>query len=210
MSANRTAFTCRRPSPNLQHRPNPFMRLVFQFPYELTEGKVRDLFSKKCFHASKIQVFKEQDVKTSAQVYSKFPMVICSLIGSLLVDTCHLFSAPFFVIRAFHLSGMLSLCFCQLLGVVFVEHWRRIRLTVRASQEVFDSKVEPFSLTRLGFIFDFTIVFSERDVHVSEGVSCNLNLYDFTLYFSVECEPIPTSVETNTIRWVVSFVLLCV
>ena len=68
MSTNTTALCSGTPPSNLQHRPNPFMRLVLEFPHEITKTKVRDLFSPQAFHTSKVQVFKEQDVKTSAQV----------------------------------------------------------------------------------------------------------------------------------------------
>ena len=57
--------------------------------------------------------------------------------------------------------------------------------TVTASQEVFDSKVKPFSLTCLGFVDDFRVIFSECDIHVSECVPCNNNLFDFAFHFTV-------------------------
>ena len=73
-------------------------------------------------------------------------------------------------------------------------------MTITGSQEVFDTKVEPFSLTCLGFYLDFTIVFSERDIHVSERVSCNMNLGDSTLYPTMQCETIPTPIQPDFYR----------
>ena len=99
MSTHRTALCRRCPAVNLQHRTQTLASLVFEFLHEITKSEVRDLFPPQAFHPVKVKVFKEQHIKLLAQVYRKFPMVICSLIGSLLVDTGNLFSAPFSVIR---------------------------------------------------------------------------------------------------------------
>ena len=183
MSTNTTALCRGYPLANLQYRTYPFVRLVLEFLHKCPECEVRNLFTPKFFHSAQVKVFKEQYVKIPTQVYCEFPMMVCSLIRSLLMDTRNGLALAFLVVRPFDLAGIYFLCFCQCLGVVFVEHWRRIGLTVRASQEVFDTKVEPFSFTCLGFIFDFTIVFSKRDIHVSECVSCHLNLLDFAFVF---------------------------
>ena len=106
MSTNRAALTCRRPPPNLQHRTYPLLALMFEFLKELTEGKVRDLFAKEGFHTPKVQVFKEQHIKLLAQLYRKFPMVVCSLVRSFLVDTGNVLAFTFTVIRAFDLENV--------------------------------------------------------------------------------------------------------
>ena len=198
---NRTRFCSRRPPIDFQHGAYPLFALVFEFLRELTKSKVRYLFPPKPFHTRKVQIFKEQDVKLTTEFYRQFPMVVCSLVRRFLVETGNVLAFSFLVVRPFDLARIRFLCVCQLLGILFVEHRRCLSVSVTGSQEVFDSKVEPFSFTRLGFGNDFAIVFSERDIHVSECVSCNLNLLDFSLDFTAQGETIPTSVETNTIRW---------
>ena len=81
-------------------------------------------------------------------------------------------------------------------------------MTITASQEVFDSHIKPFGFTRLGFGNDFAIVFSERDIHISKRISCNMNLFDFTLNLTVQRKTIPMPVHSNTICRVVSFLSL--
>ena len=56
--------------------------------------------------------------------------------SSLFMDTRNIVAFTFSVVRPFHLTRILTLCFCQLLGVVFVEHWRGISVSVTASQKV--------------------------------------------------------------------------
>ncbi len=48
----------------------------------LAKGKVGDLFSPQFFHAPKVQVFKEQNIKRTTQVYRKFPMITCKAIAT--------------------------------------------------------------------------------------------------------------------------------
>ena len=72
-------------------------------------------------------------------------------------------------------------------------------MSVTASQEVLDTKVEPFRFTGLRFVADFAKIFSEGDIHITECVSVNLNTLDFTFYRAVQREAIPTPVETDTI-----------
>ena len=80
MVSTDAAPLCRRcPPVNLQHSAYPFFRLVFEFKYKLSEGKIGDLFTPKVFHAVKVQVFKEHYVKVSTEVYSQFPVVIVKL-----------------------------------------------------------------------------------------------------------------------------------
>ena len=81
-------------------------------------------------------------------------------------------------------------------------------MTVTANQEVFDTKIEPFSFTRLGFKLDFAIVFSERDIYVFRRVSINLDAFDSTLYFPMQRKAIPASIQTDFIRRVISLLLL--
>ena len=80
MVTNTTALCGGSPPPNLQHGADTLMRLMFEFPHKLTEAEVRDLFTPQAFHTRKIQVFKEQDVKATAQLYREFPMMIRSLV----------------------------------------------------------------------------------------------------------------------------------
>ena len=47
---------------------------------------------------------------------------------------------------------------------------------VTASQEVLDTHIEPFRFTSLGFGLDFAKIFSERDIHITDCVTCDLNL----------------------------------
>ena len=84
MFTNRAALCRGYPSTNLQHRTYPFFRLVFEFFKKLTESEVRNLLAPKVLHSIKVKVFKEHYIKVTAQVYRQFPMMIRSLIGSLL------------------------------------------------------------------------------------------------------------------------------
>ena len=86
MITNRTALCRRRPFINLQNAFDTFLGLMLQFPHELTEGKVRDLFAPQAFHTFKVQVFKEQNIKLPTKVYRKFPMMIGSLIVRLFYE----------------------------------------------------------------------------------------------------------------------------
>jgi len=87
MITNTTAFCRRCPASNRKYKTIAFIRLVFEFPHELTEGKIRNLFTKEGFHTAKVQVFKEQNIKLLTEIYRKFPMVVRSLIFSLFMDT---------------------------------------------------------------------------------------------------------------------------
>ena len=106
MFTNTTALCSGCPASNLQNSTYPLLCLPFEFHDELTEGKVRNLFTPKSFHAVKVQVFKEHYIKTSAEVYCEFPVVVCSLIFSLLMDTRNILAFSFSVIRTFDLSRM--------------------------------------------------------------------------------------------------------
>ena len=79
MITNRAALCRRRPTADFQQRTETLASLVFEFLKEITECKVRDLFSPQGFHAAKVQIFKEQNIKLLTQLNSKFPMVTGSL-----------------------------------------------------------------------------------------------------------------------------------
>ena len=101
MFTNTTALCSGCPASNLQNSTYPLLCLPFEFHDELTEGEVRNLFTPKSFHAVKVQVFKEQNIKLLAEFYRQFPMVVCSLIFSFLVDTGNVLAFPFLVVRTF-------------------------------------------------------------------------------------------------------------
>ena len=46
--------------------------------------------------------------------------------------------------------------------------------------------------------YDFRVIFSEGDIHVSECVPCHMNLFDLSLYLTVQGETIPTSNVCDT------------
>ena len=77
------------------------MGLVLKFLHERTQGEVRNLFTPKFFHTAKVQVFKEQNIKLTTQLDGKFPMVICSLIRSLFMDTCNVLAFALSVVIPF-------------------------------------------------------------------------------------------------------------
>ena len=47
------------------------MRLVLEFPQELTKRKIGDLFPPQAFHSFKVQVFKEQNIELPTQTLSQ-------------------------------------------------------------------------------------------------------------------------------------------
>ena len=112
MTTNTTALCRRTPFTDFQDSTYPLLCLPFEFPYELTEGEVRDLFAPQTFHTFKVQVFKEHYIKITAEIYCKFPVVIRSLIRSFLMDTRNLFPTAFLVVRTFQFTGVCLLCFC--------------------------------------------------------------------------------------------------
>ena len=132
MSAHTTALCGRRPPIDFQHRADTLMALVFKLSEKLTKGEVGDLFSPQAFHTRKVEVFKEQYIKTTAQVYREFPMMVCSLVRRFLVDTCNVLTFSFLILRTFDLTRIRLLCSCQRFSVVFVEHRRGISMTITA------------------------------------------------------------------------------
>ena len=136
MSTDTTALCRRYPLTNLQHRTNTLWDWCLIFFDELTEGKVGYLFPQRRFIPARLRSSKNIISKLRAEVYRKFPLMIRSLIGSLFMQACDGLSGAFSVVRTLNLSRMMALCFCQLSGIVFVQHWRRVSLTLTASQEV--------------------------------------------------------------------------
>ena len=113
-----------------------FFDWCFSFFRKLTEGEVRYLFCpiSVSYHFMFRSSKKKKNRTFWHKLYSEFPVVVCSLIFSFLVDTGYIPTATVSIIRTLDLPGMCLLCFWrEFISVLFVEHRRRIAFTVTAS-----------------------------------------------------------------------------
>ena len=71
--------------------------------HEFTESKVRHLSSPKAFHAVKVQVLKERNIKLADDLKCEFPVMVFALPLNLAVCSCIVFARTFAISAAFHL-----------------------------------------------------------------------------------------------------------
>ena len=93
---------CCFPTPNGFHALTTLFHLPVHLEHEVTKSKVRDFTSPEAFHASKVQVLKEQPIKLAHEFQSQFPVVVSSLSFNLSVSSRQMESCFLAIAAASH------------------------------------------------------------------------------------------------------------
>ncbi len=190
-------WRCRLPTSDCFHTLSAFFRLPSDFLKELTKGEVRDLASPKPFHAVKVQVLKETEVKLADEFQSKFPVVIFALSLNLAMGSGIVLVRTFAIVATPHLTRHLAIGLFYLLGRLLIELWRFVFRAVRTGQKGLVAIVEPCSITRLGFRRNPFVICCDTDIPITECVTFGSDAVDSALYLTRIPEPIRTSIETD-------------
>ena len=81
-----------------------FRTLKPQYLNKLPESEVRYFPTPNSFHASKIERFGDDGIKTPAQVRGKFPMPILALVGDFTIEPCQFSDSTPPIVRAFNFT----------------------------------------------------------------------------------------------------------
>ncbi len=186
-------WRCRLPTSYRLNALSPFFRLPSDFLKELTKGEVRDLASPKSFHAVKVQVLKETEVKLADKFQSKFPVVIFALSLNLAMGSGIVLVRTFAIVATSNLTRQLPIGLFYLLGRLLIELRRFVFRAIRTGQKGLVAIVEPCSITRLGFGGKSFIICCDTDIPITECVTFGGYTFDITFYLTRIPEPIPPS-----------------
>ena len=159
-----------------------FFALIAQYLNKLIEGKVGYLSPPEPFHAIKIQGFRNNGIKTFAQVGRKFPMPVFPLVRYLPIESCEFTDSAPPVARTFDFTRKAFVEFSQLGQGLFQELRRLYFLAVAQGQKrVFHTEVRTYAFTcwlqRFGI---YKICYDAKPI-VAYIVSLDCQCFDFAV-----------------------------
>ena len=183
LSTTMTDGCCGLPTSDGFNALATFLCLPSHLEHEVTEGEIGDLASPKAFHAVKVQVLKEREVKLADDFQSKFPMVILALTGNFAMRSGMMFTRTFAIVATAHLSRQLTIGTLYRFGRLFIELRRLVFRGIRTDEKVLDTEVKPCSITRLGFGGQSFVICCDGDVPITECVTFDRDTFDISLVF---------------------------
>ena len=168
-----------------------FLAFISQYLNKLIESKIGDFTSPKPFHAVKVQSFKDNRIKSLAQVVCEFPLKIKTLIRNFAIEPCELIHRTPPTSRSFLFSRQRLVEMSKFFQGLF--QWLRVLylLTRRKCQiRVFHTKVCPNTLTRCWQRFCFYKVGDEIKPIVTASVAFYCDTTDISMPLAMLMERI--------------------
>ena len=178
----------------------PLFRLPEHLEHEITESKVRDFTTPKPFHAVKIQVLKERNIKLTDDLKGEFPMMVFALTLNLAMGSRIVLARTLAVVATSHLPRQLTIGTLYRFRRLLIELWRFVFCAVRTGQKGLVAIVEPCSVTRLGFRFKSFVVCQNGNIPITKCITFSSGTFDSALYLTRIPEPIPDECHTRIRR----------